>query len=169
MVLYARVVIELELADFAERLIELLDPCRDQMLHDGYVSLPPVATFLGGLAAVIGRYDDAESYFAQAADLTVRGEMHYAKAFNDMLWGRMMRRRGGPGDADRARDLLSQAQQSAVARGYVLVERRAAAELSTRPDAEAAPGWQIGTRNTSQRQIFALDTGKPLDTPHNRY
>ena len=47
-----------------------------------------------------------------------------------MLWGRMLRIRNGPGDADRARDLLEQARESAAARGYALVERQADVELS---------------------------------------
>ncbi len=42
----------------------------------------------------------------------------------------MLRTRNGPGDADRAQELLQQARESAVARGYAMVERQANAELS---------------------------------------
>jgi class 3 adenylate cyclase/tetratricopeptide (TPR) repeat protein/energy-coupling factor transporter ATP-binding protein EcfA2 len=128
---YARVVIELELGLYAEQLIEQLAPYRDQALHDGFLVLPPVATFLGGLATVIGRYEDAESYFTQASELNVRGEMRYAEAFTNLLWGRMLQRRGGPGDAVRAQTLLEQARESGASRGYALVERRAAEALAS--------------------------------------
>ena len=59
-------------------------------------------------------------------------EMKFAEAYTNMLWGRMLRTRNGPGDADRAQSLLEQARESAVSRGYATVERRASAELSKR-------------------------------------
>ena len=89
-----------------------------------------MATYLGGLATVAGRYEEAESYFEQAAELNTRGEMRFAEAETNMLWGRMLGARNGPGDTDRARILLEQARESAVARGYAMVEWRASAELS---------------------------------------
>jgi tetratricopeptide (TPR) repeat protein len=127
---YARVVIELQLRLHSGRLIELLVPFRDQVPHNGLTPNPPVATFLGGLATVVGRYEEAESFFEQAAELNTRGEMRFAEAETNMLWGRMLRTRNGPGDTDRARSLLEQARESAAARGYALVERRTSAELS---------------------------------------
>jgi class 3 adenylate cyclase/tetratricopeptide (TPR) repeat protein len=132
-VYYARVVIELQLRAHGERLIELLVPFRDQVPHDGVVPHPPVATYLGGLATVAGRYEEAESYFEQAAELNTRGEMGFAGAQTNMYWGRMLCARNGPGDADRARELLEQARESAAARGYAMVERRASVELSKLP------------------------------------
>jgi len=130
MVNYARVVLELQLAAHGERLIELLAPFRDQVPHNVLTPQPPVATFLGGLATVVERFEEAESYFEQAAELNSRGEMKFAEAYTDMLWGRMLRTRNGPGDADRARGVLEQARESAAARGYAMVERQANAELA---------------------------------------
>ena len=125
--------IELQLCVHGERLIELLVPFRDQVPHNGLIPQPPVATYLGGLATVAGRYVEAESYFEQAAELNARGAMRFAEAETNMLWGRMLRARNGPGDADRARELLEQARESAAARGYAMVERRASVELSKLP------------------------------------
>jgi class 3 adenylate cyclase/tetratricopeptide (TPR) repeat protein len=126
---YARVVVELRLRAHSEPLIELLAPFRDQVPHNGLIPHPPVATFLGGLATVVDRFEEAESYFVQAADLNKRGEMKFAEAYTNMLWGRMLRTRNGPGDADRARQLLEQARESAAARGYAVVESQANAEF----------------------------------------
>ena len=130
MVNYARVVIELRLRAHCEPLIKLLAPFRDQVPHNGLIPRPPVATYLGGLATVVDRFEEAESYFEQAAELNTRGEMKFAEAYTNMLWGRMLRIASGPGDADRARELLEQARESAAARGYAMVERQANAELS---------------------------------------
>jgi tetratricopeptide (TPR) repeat protein len=129
-VCYAIVVIELQLRAHAERLIELLAPFQSQVPCNSLIPRPPVATYLGGLATVPGRFEEAESYFEQAAELNTRGEMRFAEAETNMLWGRMLGARNGPGDTDRARLLLEQARESAAARGYAMVERRAIAELS---------------------------------------
>ncbi len=130
MVSYARVVIELQLRDHAELLITQLAPFRDQVPHDGLVTQPPVATYLGALATVVDRFEEAESYFGQAAELNARGGMKFAEASTDMLWGRMLVARNGPGDSDRARQLLEQARKGATVGGYATVERQAVAELS---------------------------------------
>jgi tetratricopeptide (TPR) repeat protein len=130
MAYYARVVIELRLSAHGEALITRLAPFRDQVPHNGLNPQAPVSTFLGGLATVVERFEEAESYFEQAAELNTRGEMKFAEAHTNMLWGRMLRPRSGPGDADRARQLLEQARESAAARGYAMVERQANAELS---------------------------------------
>jgi hypothetical protein len=125
---YARVAIELEMPGHAGRLLELLAPFHDQLPHNRLTPSEPVAMYLGGLTALLGRYDDAEGYFAEAAHLNTRGGMHFAEA--NLLWGRMLRTRGGPGDVDRARALLILARNRAATQGYASVERRPIAELS---------------------------------------
>jgi class 3 adenylate cyclase/tetratricopeptide (TPR) repeat protein len=127
---YARVAIELEIRDHAGRLFDLLAPFHDQVPHNGITSTEPVAMYLAGLAALLGRYSDAEEYFAEAAELNTRGGMRFAEAQTNLLRGRMLRTRGEPGDAERARAMLTQACDSAATRGYASVERRAEAELS---------------------------------------
>ncbi len=118
---YPRVAIELEIRDHAGTLLERLVPFRDQLPHNGLTPSEPAAMYLGGLAAVLGRYDDAEEYFAEAADLT-RGRMRFAEAHTNLLKGRMLRTRARPGDADRARELLEQARSVAAESGYAMVE-----------------------------------------------
>ena len=128
---YSEAVIELRLPAHSERLIERLVPFRDQVPYNGLTPQAPVATFLGGLATLLGRFDGAEDYFAQAAGLNARGEMRFAQAYTNMLWGRMLHRRNGPGDASRARNFLEKARDTAGSHGYAMVERRATTELST--------------------------------------
>ena len=88
MVNYAKVVIELELRAHCEPLMFRLAPFGDQVPHNFLIAHPPVATFLGGLATVVDRFEEAESYFAQAAELNTRGEMRFAEAYTNMLLGR---------------------------------------------------------------------------------
>lgn len=122
--------IELRLHPHDEALIDLLDPFRDQVPHNVLIPQPPVATYLGGLATVADCFEEAESYFIQAADLTARGGLKFAEAYTNLLWCRMLRIRSGPGDATRASELLEQPRESAAARGYALVERQADTELA---------------------------------------
>ena len=56
--------------------------------------------------------------------------MEFAAAVTHLRWGRMHSARGGPGDLERARDLLTQAHVAAVSRGYASIARRATAALS---------------------------------------
>ena len=130
MIMYATAVTELHLPGPAEQLIALLAPYHDQVPTNTLVSHSPVATFLGGLASVVGRFEQAEVYFEEASELSRRGNMKFAEAQTDVLWGRMLRARDEPGDGVRARSLLEQARESAATRGYGLVERQAMAAFS---------------------------------------
>jgi class 3 adenylate cyclase/tetratricopeptide (TPR) repeat protein len=127
---YAQPAIELGMEEAATQLLELLRPFHGQVPFQGLVPHEPVAMFVGGLATVLGRYEEAETYFEEADELNRRGEMRFAEANTKMLWGRMLRQRGEPGDAERSRELLEQSGESAASRGYAMVERRANAELS---------------------------------------
>ncbi len=129
-VMYARPTIELRITSVAEQIVGLLAPYHAQVPFNGLIPQEPVAMFLGGLSTVVGRYDDAAAYFTEAAEFNRRGGMHFADAETSMLWGQMLRIRNGPGDGDRARELLEQGRESAAVRGYAIVERQANAELA---------------------------------------
>ena len=88
-------------ARYAASLFDRLEPWADQWSTGGLSTLGPFTCFLGGLATVLGRYDDADRYFAQAAESTARmGAMFFA-ALTDQLWGQMLTERNAPGDLDR--------------------------------------------------------------------
>jgi DNA-binding SARP family transcriptional activator len=126
---YAGVAIELRTAAHAAPLLELLAPYHAMVPFQGLLVMEPVATYLGGLASVLGRNDDAESFFAEASDLCTRGEMKFAEAVTGLLWGRMLLVRQEPGDVERGRQLLDQAGAAAKANGYAMIESRVTAEL----------------------------------------
>ena len=127
---YASIAAQLHLREFCEELFALLAPYHDQVTFNGVTAREPVAMYLGGLAGALGRYDEAERYFVEADDLNKRGGMRYAEAQTNLWRGRALQERGGSGDLERAQNLFGTARTIAADRGYVLVEQRAAEELS---------------------------------------
>ena len=88
---YSLVAIYLHAVKGAEQLAPLLSPYSEQIAYQGVLGQEPVALCLGGLTSVLGRYDDAEQYFARSAELSRRGSMSYAEAHTQFLWGLMLR------------------------------------------------------------------------------
>ncbi len=114
---------------YAAPVFDRLEPWADQWATGGLSTSGPLTIFLGGLATVLGRYDDADGYFARAAESTARTGAKCSAALTDQLWGQMLAERNAPGDLDRARDLLTKAQTVAATNGYANVERRATEAL----------------------------------------
>ena len=110
-----------------ERVVAIVTRLRSSGI--GIFDSGPVSHYLGGLATVLGRYEDAENYFTIAAALSEREGARFNAARTNLLWGRMLAARRAPGDAERARELLAIARTAAVANGYSNVEHRAAAAL----------------------------------------
>jgi tetratricopeptide (TPR) repeat protein len=95
----------------AARLYELLLPYADRVaVSYPEISMGPVSSFLGILAATCGDYDDAARHFEDALSLSERigARPWLAHAQDDC--GRLLLHRGRPGDAERAHDLLDQAR-----------------------------------------------------------
>jgi hypothetical protein len=95
----------------------------------GISSQGPVSHYLGGLATVLGHYDEADAYFAQSAAMNDRMGAKFFAALTDIMWGKMFAERKAPGDSERARELLTKSHLAAVANGYANVQRRATAVL----------------------------------------
>ena len=110
-------------------LFDRLAPWADQAPYPGLTVDSPVSHYLGGLATVLGRYDDADAYFARAAALNDRANAKFFAARNNLSWATMLAERNAPGDNERARDLLTKAHAAAAAQGYANIERRAAEAL----------------------------------------
>jgi tetratricopeptide (TPR) repeat protein len=124
---YASIAVQLQLRERCEELFALLAPYHDQVVCQGVVSREPVAMYLGGLAGVLERYDDAERYFVEADELNKRGRMRYAEAQTNLWWGRMLMESAESGDLERADALLERARSAGREYGYALIESRASA------------------------------------------
>ena len=78
---------------------------------------------------MLGRYDEADAYFARAAAFNDRADAKFFAARTNLQWGKMLAERDAPGDTEQARHLLTKAQTVAAANGYANVERRASVAL----------------------------------------
>ncbi len=129
MIAYADAAIECRDPRFAEPMLNLLAPFADQWLYTDVVTSGPVSRSLGDLAAILGRYREADAYFAHSAESSARAGAKFFAARTDLSWGKMLADRRAPGDIKMARELLIQAHSIATTNGYGNVERRAAAAL----------------------------------------
>jgi tetratricopeptide (TPR) repeat protein len=129
MVAYAAAAIVCRDPKYATPIFERLEPWADQFSTTGITAEGPVSLVLGGLATILGRYEDADAYFSRAAAFNDRANAKYFAANTNLWWGKMLAERNAPGDTERARDLLTRAHTLAAAHGYANVERRAAEAL----------------------------------------
>jgi DNA-binding SARP family transcriptional activator/tetratricopeptide (TPR) repeat protein len=129
MVAFAEAAIECRDPTYAASLFDQLARWADQWSCSVVHTEGPVSHFLGGLATVLGRYDEADAYFTQAAAVSDRAGAKFFAARTDFSWGRMLAERRAPGDIEKARDLITKAHTAAATHGYGTVERRAAAAL----------------------------------------
>ncbi len=129
MVSYAEAAIGCRDPKYAGPLFDRLAPWADQFSTTGITADGPVSHYLGGLATVLGRYDEADAYFTQAAAFNDRANAKFFAARTNLSWGKMLAERKAPGDTEKARDLLTKAHTAAAAHGYANVERRAAEAL----------------------------------------
>ena len=115
---------------FARLLFELLEPFAEQFSSTGGVTAEgPVANCLGGLATILGRYEDAERFFTLASSFATRYDARFFGAQTDLLWGQMLAQRGPSIEEQRVREFLDRALSVVRAHGYGGVERRAVATL----------------------------------------
>ncbi|MDP9335991.1 MAG: hypothetical protein M3Q30_22150 [Actinomycetota bacterium] len=129
MVLYASAAIGCQDPTYASPLVDQLKPWADQWVTTGPTAEGPVNHYLGGLAAVLGRYDEAHAYFTEAAGSCSRVGAKFFAARTNLWWGTMLAERNAPGDTEKARDLLTKAHALAADHGYANVERRATEAL----------------------------------------
>ena len=114
---------------YAGPLFDRLAPWADQLPATGGSALAPVSHYLGGLATVLGRYDEAELCFAQSAAFCARVGATFFGVRTDLSLGKLLMQRRAPGDVQRACELLTNAQATAATHGYGAVERRATEAL----------------------------------------
>lgn len=111
---------------FAMDLFDRLVPYADQWAVTRASTDGPVSQHLGGLAAILGRYVEAEKYLSQAAVSNERAGAKFFAARTNLVWGLMLSERNGPGDIEQARTRLAAAHTVAESQGYANLARRAA-------------------------------------------
>lgn len=118
-------------AERAAHLYEMLLPYSGQLLITFRIAtcLAAADRDLGVLAATMGRLDDAERHLLAAEKLEDGFGAPPLVARTRLALARVLLRRGGPGDSERARTLLNQVVDAATAMGMAGVEREARAML----------------------------------------
>ncbi len=127
---YAEAAIHCGDPKYAGPLFDRLAPWAELSVASGSVTASGLVSHsLGGLATVLGRYDEADAYFTQSSASSARMSAKFYGAITDLDWGCMLGERQAEGDTEKARDLLRKAHSAATAHGYGDVERRAAAAI----------------------------------------
>jgi hypothetical protein len=106
-------------------LFHLLEPYASQLALTAGGALGAVAHYLAILATTFGDFDEAERRFVDAAATHARIGAPTWLARTRLEWARMLINRAQPGDAERAREFLGQALETARELGLANVERRA--------------------------------------------
>jgi tetratricopeptide (TPR) repeat protein len=119
--LWADVCSRLGLVDRARELYELLAPYSRQLPIAGSLVYGSVDWALGTLATMLGRYEQTESHFAEAAELDERLGAPMLLARTRAGWARALIARGRSEDLDRAQHMLEQAEDTAERLGAGLV------------------------------------------------
>ncbi len=119
----------------ASALLDRLLPYRDHFAMT-VVPVGAVARFCAALASTLGRFEEADTWFAEAVAMDERAGAVSCLARSRLDWARMLLTRRSPTDADRAAAMLDMVLRAASAVGLPTVERRAQALLAG-PDAPA--------------------------------
>ena len=102
MVSYADAAIACRDPQYVQPLFDQLAPYATQWTVTGSSSQGSVSHYLGGLAAVLGRYDDADAYFTRAAELNDHLAAKFDTTRTDLLWAKMRTERNAAGDLEAA-------------------------------------------------------------------
>jgi tetratricopeptide (TPR) repeat protein len=132
----------------AALLYTMLSPYRTQVIGCGGLGyVGPATHYLGMLATVLSRWDDAERDFQEALDLNTRMRDRPWLAYTRYEYAKMLQARGRPDDRPRARQLVTEALETArrldmpalTQKAETLRERLVADEGTERQPEKTAP------------------------------
>ena len=121
---YADAAAQAGVTDAAEILYELIEPWADQVVWNGVSTCGHGRTYLGLLAAALGRDEQADEHFARAIEIQERDGMIVWAARAHLGWAEALAARG---EHAPARERAARALDLAREHGYGFIEPRAAA------------------------------------------
>jgi class 3 adenylate cyclase/DNA-binding CsgD family transcriptional regulator/tetratricopeptide (TPR) repeat protein len=135
-------------------------PCRGLVVQVGsfLAAYGAADRYLGMLAALLGRRDDAEAHFQAALALETRAEMPVWLAQTRLAYGRFLAEGSAPADVGHAQEVLNQARDEAQRLGMLTVARQAAEALngSGREPVPSAVSTGIGGETLTGREVAVL-------------
>jgi hypothetical protein len=106
-------------------------PFRAEFAWQGPMCRGPIAHSLGVLTRTIGDYGLAAEHFAEADAINTRMQAPFFQARTWLEWAGLLLSRGEGDDRSRAEEMLHKALDTARARGYAQIERRAERALGS--------------------------------------
>ena len=134
--------------DRIERHLAAIERYHDQVASTGGCWLGSTAHYAGVLEAALGRLQDAERHFAEAAELNEAIGAPFFLARTRVAWARLLLDRRGPGDPEQAEHLLQEAHAGAVAYGCAGLEAEIARLLVEPNDGRARHFLAARVRST---------------------
>jgi hypothetical protein len=92
---YAVLAVELQDVEAATQLYPILEPFAGEVAFSGVTSQGPISAYLGKLASVMSRHDDADAYLRRALDVTLAFGWRYHQATTLVALARSQQRRTG--------------------------------------------------------------------------
>jgi len=123
---HAEVCVRLGEVESASALMERLAPWHDQVPSLQCLTIGSVAWYLGMLATILGRHEDAEGHFTEALAVHERMRAPLWIGRVQVEHARMLLARNGPGDAERAAAMLDDAEAAAEQYGFAALSRQVA-------------------------------------------
>jgi class 3 adenylate cyclase len=124
LLLYADAAVQTGDADAAAILHDLIEPWADQVDFNGVITCGYARMWLGLLAAVLGKHEQADRDLAVACDFQEKNGLLLMAARAHLGWAEAL---AGRGDAARAREHAARVLELSREHGYGLFEERAAA------------------------------------------
>ena len=134
LVLYADAAAQTGEADAGSILYERIEPFADQIDWNGVTAWGHARMYLGLLAALLGKHDQADQHLGFACEFQEANGMLLSAARAQLGWAEALAARG---DAVGAREHAASALDLSREHGYGLFEQRAAALIETQSAAEA--------------------------------
>lgn len=122
------------MSDAAGVLYELIEPWADQVAWTGAITYGHASTYLGLLAAALGRHEHADEHFKRSCQFHEANELWLFAARAHLGWAEALTSRG---ETEQARGEGARALELSREHGYALFEPRAAALVETQSAAEA--------------------------------
>ena len=123
---HAEVAVELAMVEYAPQLYEMLEPFSSTVACTGLTSQGPVCHYLGGLAMLTERLDEADRWFEDADAFARRAGDKFSAARTALLRGRLVAR----SDPELARGRFALARLIAEDHGFGKVAERAVEALA---------------------------------------
>jgi DNA-binding CsgD family transcriptional regulator len=158
-VLLADVAVSLDDRQHAQSLYELLLPYanRNTSPASSHAPFGSVSYYLGSLATLLARWDDAARHFESALEMDTRMQARPAASRSTLAYADTLLKRGAPGDRERAQELLKQALATSEELGLTrLIEQARALLASIGSAAESSHRSESPPHGLSERELDVL-------------